>query len=404
MDYEYTIIGGGIVGLILFKELLNKNKKVCLIESNNNDLNKGYISSNSFPHDDLDKNRFRGLGGTSHKWGGGCVLFEPKDFEKWPFDYDFFMKYYIKAAKLFNINLEKYIDKNMFNTSFTSNIFKESCYYSTNLVGYNTFVNHLFNTNTLRELLNKHTIINYTLVKINKKTLLIKNINNDIKNIPYKNCILCCGGLECPKILLESGFTNNNIGKYYSSHINVSCGNWVLNKNIIKDFTHNKETRYFLYKKNNKNIIRVLNYNNKMVLQSDQTPNIHSGITLSEDMNTLLSKKIVLTHDIIKTDLENIVECYKDLNIELINNNIGHIENIPTINNLKKYINGTSHHLGMTRMGEHKQDSVVDNMCKVHNTDNVFILSTSVFPSYSHAQPTFTLVALIYYFLDIHSI
>jgi choline dehydrogenase-like flavoprotein len=60
--------------------------------------------------------------------------------------------------------------------------------------------------------------------------------------------------------------------------------------------------------------------------------------------------------------------------------------------------------MGMTRMSNNDQDGVVDNKCKVFDTDNLYILSTSVFPSYSHAQPTFTLAALIFYFLDVNDI
>ena len=54
----------------------------------------------------------------------------------------------------------------------------------------------------------------------------------------------------------------------------------------------------------------------------------------------------------------------------------------------------------MTRISNNKNDGVVDENLKVYDTEGLYILSTSVFPSYSHAQPTLTLIALIYYFLS----
>ena len=37
---------------------------------------------------------------------------------------------------------------------------------------------------------------------------------------------------------------------------------------------------------------------------------------------------------------------------------------------------------------------VVDSNCKVHGVDNLFVASSSVFPTGSHANPTLTIVAL----------
>ena len=55
-------------------------------------------------------------------------------------------------------------------------------------------------------------------------------------------------------------------------------------------------------------------------------------------------------------------------------------------------------------MSNKVQDGVLDNKCKVFETDNLYILSTCVFPSYSHAQPFFTLAVLIFYFLYVNDI
>lgn len=52
------------------------------------------------------------------------------------------------------------------------------------------------------------------------------------------------------------------------------------------------------------------------------------------------------------------------------------------------------HQIGTTRMGLTPQDSVVDADCRVHGVDNLYVSSSSVFPSSGQANPTFAAVAL----------
>jgi choline dehydrogenase-like flavoprotein len=52
------------------------------------------------------------------------------------------------------------------------------------------------------------------------------------------------------------------------------------------------------------------------------------------------------------------------------------------------------HWLGSTRMGMRPEEGCVDASLRYHDLDNLFVLSTSVFPSASSANPTLTLAAL----------
>lgn len=56
------------------------------------------------------------------------------------------------------------------------------------------------------------------------------------------------------------------------------------------------------------------------------------------------------------------------------------------------------HPCGGTVMGDVTQKNVVDTNLKIHGVDNGFILSTSVFPSSATANPTFTLLCLVFRF------
>lgn len=54
----------------------------------------------------------------------------------------------------------------------------------------------------------------------------------------------------------------------------------------------------------------------------------------------------------------------------------------------------TGHWMGLTRMSRSARDGVVDTDCRVHGTDNLYIASSSVFPTGGYANPTLTVVAI----------
>jgi choline dehydrogenase-like flavoprotein len=52
------------------------------------------------------------------------------------------------------------------------------------------------------------------------------------------------------------------------------------------------------------------------------------------------------------------------------------------------------HHMGTTRMSARPEDGVVDGNCRLHGVDNLYLAGSSVFPTGSNGNPTFTIVAL----------
>ncbi len=55
---------------------------------------------------------------------------------------------------------------------------------------------------------------------------------------------------------------------------------------------------------------------------------------------------------------------------------------------------GGYHHMGGTRMGNDLSTSVVDSDCRLHESPNLFVASSSVFPTGGWANPTMTIIAL----------
>ncbi len=58
------------------------------------------------------------------------------------------------------------------------------------------------------------------------------------------------------------------------------------------------------------------------------------------------------------------------------------------------YLTDANHHIGGTRMSATPETGVVDPQLKVWGHDNVYVCSTSVFPTGSHSNPTLTMMAL----------
>ncbi len=58
------------------------------------------------------------------------------------------------------------------------------------------------------------------------------------------------------------------------------------------------------------------------------------------------------------------------------------------------FLHSTAHYMGITRMHSEPQHGVVDADCRVHGVENLFVVSSSVFPTGGFANPTLTIVAL----------
>jgi choline dehydrogenase-like flavoprotein len=61
---------------------------------------------------------------------------------------------------------------------------------------------------------------------------------------------------------------------------------------------------------------------------------------------------------------------------------------------LPRLLSGTHHHMGVTRLSADPEAGVVDPQCRVHDTSNLYIAGSAVFPSGGFVNPTLTVIAL----------
>jgi choline dehydrogenase-like flavoprotein len=98
---------------------------------------------------------------------------------------------------------------------------------------------------------------------------------------------------------------------------------------------------------------------------------------------------------ITSNEKRSLVRLYDILNDHLRKLGVGYIvSNNPSVDSDWPALTDSSHHMGTTRISQNPKMGVVDENCKVHEISNLYISSSSVFPTGGHVNPTLTIIAL----------
>jgi len=283
--------------------------------------------------------------------------------------------------------------------------------------------------------------------------VLIKSISGKQVYLNAKTFVLCAGAIENPRILLDSSLnedvrSNKFLGSCFMSHpAFTDSGSLILNKNLIKTTLKNIELKRDFgfemnFKEREKNrILRhnisirpSININNKDSNQfSIITDNIRSLIIFSKRVKRKLfggelnAKKWILdiaveqeprTESFIKLsntkdahgkrqvevfwdsmsskEMKTVLEAVKAVGRESMLNGVGITKASDSL--LSKEIftqdDAINHHVGTTRMATSSKFGVVDSNLKCFALNNLYISGSSVFPTSSIVNPTFSIVAL----------
>ena len=236
MHTDFCIIGSGVGGSTVTKELFDNKKNFILIEAGELEGNSSNIrSTNSGQPFDMPLTRSIGLGGTTNVWGGGLTPLDKIDFDavdefgkkRWPFTYNNLLPSYMKAAKLFGIS-----DLNFFEADSLSLKRKNQLDHlpvNRNVLGNKIFqiplplfrfkpmLETIFSNSSLN-----HCIYNAPALELKHSdgqvTSLIIGTSTGLRTITADKFIVCAGALETPRLLLNSGIINSNIGRYLMDH------------------------------------------------------------------------------------------------------------------------------------------------------------------------------------------
>jgi hypothetical protein len=441
-NFPVAIFGSGPAGITTALELEKKNIKCLIIEAGDENYSK---TSQEFYKSkiigdqitELSSSRLRQLGGTSGHWGGWSKPMEKYNLELWPLkanDLDFYSK---RTSEILGINRQ-------FRKSSLNEFFNLIEFQYSKVKFADKFKNHIKNSNNILLVLN--TQLSH-FVGYNNNTEYAACISRDIeKEVRTKYFILACGGIENSRLLLwtrnkNQEFIDNDlpIGKYWMNHPWILSGAGVINKQKLKKKLENNFLEYDgvlhfaakkeliikkkilsaaiymnakedtkIYKEIVKDILCVAPEYGKQIARMVFKKDLKCGnIFMQLEENSTENNKIVLDDEKDKFGIPMAKLFYKKskyslktakLFLEEFGNlcrkdDLGRIAIKDNIYNLEGFDSlGAYHHLGGTRMGINKFNSVVNEDLKVHGINNLYVSGSSNFVTGGYTNPTFTII------------
>ncbi|MBH8566033.1 GMC family oxidoreductase [Nostoc sp. CENA67] len=244
--YDLCIIGSGPAGATIVNVLADSNYKICVLESGSYKPEKFTDALREVDHEGIlikSYSRERVLGGTSTTWSGLSSPLDPIDFRKrdwvkysgWPIDLDELTPYYIAASHRFRFpSWEKFKDSDWMGIRDTSDLIP--CWKE---LEEKIFVASEYPQNfgkEFQDIYNKKNIdlyIGCTITHLDgcSETGRVKKAIAryfDGRKIEFQANIfvLACGGIENPRILLNSTFAcpaglgndKDQVGRYFMNH------------------------------------------------------------------------------------------------------------------------------------------------------------------------------------------
>jgi choline dehydrogenase-like flavoprotein len=131
---------------------------------------------------------------------------------------------------------------------------------------------------------------------------------------------------------------------------------------------------------------------------AEQAPGRESRVSLSDRKDALGVPLLDIDLRFTEIDARSVLQAHELLDRSLRQAGLGRLEyRVPAESRMASILQQAKdgyHQIGTTRMGLTAEDSVVDAGCRVHGTDNLYVSSSSVFPTSGQANPTFAAVAL----------
>jgi choline dehydrogenase-like flavoprotein len=131
----------------------------------------------------------------------------------------------------------------------------------------------------------------------------------------------------------------------------------------------------------------------------EQSPNSESRIYLGEERDILGMRRAVVDWRLTNLERHSIDVFLRELAAEFKRLDLGQIDTAgfqwpDDPKQFGQVLHDSNHHIGTTRMSDSPKTGVVNSDCRVFGLDNLFIGSSSVFPTGGYSNPTLTTIAL----------
>lgn len=130
---------------------------------------------------------------------------------------------------------------------------------------------------------------------------------------------------------------------------------------------------------------------------AEQIPHPDSRITLGSEVDVFGVPLAVIDLRFQEQDVDSVLKSHEALDTALRANNLGRLEYWAEPEKRREKVWGHAadgyHQVGTTRMGDDPRTSIVNSDLRVHGVENLFVASSSVFPTTGQANSTFLAVA-----------
>jgi len=131
-------------------------------------------------------------------------------------------------------------------------------------------------------------------------------------------------------------------------------------------------------------------------VNAEQVPNPESRVTLGRETDAFGLPRLRVDWRLHPADVDSLVRSMKLARAAFARSGVAQLDfDDATIEDeVRASTPVGGHHIGTARMSETPRDGVVNADCAVHGVPNLYIASSAVFPTCSHANPTLTIVAM----------
>ncbi|WP_218508287.1 GMC oxidoreductase [Variovorax sp. dw_308] len=441
---QFAVVGAGPAGITIARELASVGP-VLLIESgglkNCDDVN-ALSQGESVGWDySLTDSRARGFGGSSSLWAGWCAVLDDHDFVRrewvpesgWPIEAAQLAPFYARAASVVNLDRAdfdahsvagKAVDLPFDATLVTPSVWR----FGTSIARFGAQFRDAFEASKSLTALVHASVADIQLSRDGTKVLelLVRTLDGREGRVAADVVVLACGGIETPRLLLNAnghhpaGIGNETglVGRFFMEHPHEAVH--------ALELTHADWFEHSLHQSNGiggqqfmlalglttraQQTEKILNarahvYRTpdmpsseppRLGLFMEQAPNPNSALQLSDSRDAIGLRRVRLDWQLDSLDQRSYDITCRLLAEEFARCGAGHLSpGRPSGSTSRgRTFIPTNHHIGTTRMSATSTEGVVDSDCRVHGIDNLYIAGSSVFPTSSWANPTFTLIAL----------
>ena len=452
--YDYIIVGAGIIGITILRELLKiGKKKILIVESGTMLSNEPYPSYKKVYSKKFkikSNSQFSGVGGGSNVWGSLSGIFEKKLIDKYynsknfPLSYSEYLSY-LKKTKEYG-----FPDISEFKCDLDNDekIKEKKFVQITPNIRFSKFSSVLENKNV--DFIQNCYVKKIISTDANENKLLLKIGNNIFETYGIK-IILCANTIENFKLLKKSSININHkiLGNGFMNHPKGVIGTLKYNSKFnryISKSSNNRVTYLGIQLKNSNhnhylNISRgfkipIIHYISQRLIGGLKLFNgiapfsinligknflilvIYYSIRIFEKLINKINKDHVYLelYNEIKFNSNNKISYNEESDKVTVDYEIGDSELNAAedlINMFENKFNCTikfkpksrkflkritsldaSHHMGGIKCGNFKNDSVVNLNLSLHEEKDIFICGGAIFPFSGVANPTMSYVAL----------